>query len=219
MIHGPQVRSELFGDVITGEGHELVEWEINAEPRPGGAFEAVLVLGGDQNVGEEDRHPWLEDEYDLLRELVAEETPLFGVCLGAQTLAHALGGRVDALPQRQAGFTEVSLTGEGRRDPVLGVLPPRFDALVGNGYGFEVPEGGVTLAESAVQPQAFRVGERAWAVQFHPEARRDQALAWFATHDDLERTLPELQRDVDARIERWHELGRSLCLAFLASAS
>ena len=219
--HGPLVRSELFGVVIVEAGHELVEWAIGAEPRPAGPFEAALVLGGHQNVGEEAKYPWLEQEYELLRTFVEGGTPLFTVCLGAQTLAHALGGRVAKLPERQAGFSEVRLTEAGGRDPVLGVLPPRFEALVGNAYGFELPPGAVELAVSDVQPQAFRIGERAWAVQFHPEARRGQVLGWFEAdgEDNLPRPLAELERELEAKIDGWHRLGRALCLAFLAAAA
>jgi len=221
VIHGELVRSELFGEVVTGEGHELVEWEIGTEPRPAGAFDAVLVLGGHQNVGEEAEYPWLDDEYELLRGWVADETPLFAVCLGAQTLAHAFGARVTRLPEQQAGFVEAWLTDEGARDPVLGVLPPRFEALVGNSYGFEVPGPAVELAASEVQPQAFRVGERAWAVQFHPEARLGQVLRWFeedAKAKPLPRPLAELERELGEKIDGWHRLGRALCLSFLDAA-
>jgi GMP synthase-like glutamine amidotransferase len=220
--HGPLVRSELFADVIAAEGHELVEWEIGGPPRPDGPFDAWIVLGGHQNVGEEEEYPWLHEEYDLLRELVATETPLFAICLGAQALSHAFGGEVRKLPAQQAGFAEVSLTEEGARDPVLGVLPPRFEALVGNSYGFDVPADGVELAASEVQPQAFRIGERAWAVQFHPEARKSNVTRWFAEDEragTLPRSLPELEQELEAKIGDWHVLGRALCLAFLAAAS
>jgi GMP synthase (glutamine-hydrolysing) len=157
----------------------------------------------------------------MLRNLVDAGAPLFAICLGAQTLAHALGGDVSRLSAQQAGFVDVSLTAAGADDPVLGVLPERFEALVGNHYAFEVPSGAVELASSAVQPQAYRVGERAWAVQFHPEARRDQVLEWFeedARAEVLPRPLAELQRELDTKIEGWHRLGRKLCLAFLAAA-
>ncbi len=219
--HGPLVRAELFGVVIAEAGHELVEWEIGAQPRPGGAFDAAFVLGGHQNVGEEDEYPWLEAEYELLRGLVEADTPLFAVCLGAQTLSHSFGGRVARLPERQAGFSEVRLTEAGIRDPVLGVLPHRFEALVGNFYGFEVPAGAVELARSEVQPQAFRIGERAWAVQFHPEARRGQVLGWFEAdgEENLPRPLAELERELEAKIDGWHRLGRALCGAFLEAAA
>ena len=220
--HGPLVRSGVFGDVITAEGHELVEWEIGATPQPTADFDAVLVLGGHQNVGEEDEYPWLLDEYELLRGWVADETPLLAICLGAQTLSHAFGGRVAKLPEQQAGFAQVWVTDEGARDPVIGVLPTRFEALVGNGYGFDVPDAGVELATSELQPQAYRVGERAWAVQFHPEARRSNVLRWFEDDeraDTLSRPLAEIERELEAKIDGWHRLGRQLCLAFLAQAS
>lgn len=218
--HGPLVRSELFGEVVRGAGHELVEWEIGAEPRPRGEIDAALVLGGHMNVGEEARYPWLEEEYDLLRGFVESGTPLFAICLGAQTLAHAFGARVAKLPARQAGFIPVELTGEGIADPVLGVLPARFEALVGNAYAFELPEDALELATSEVQPQGFRLGQRAWAVQFHPEARRGQVLKWFESDGDaLPRPLAELERELEAKIEGWHRLGRALCAAFLAAAA
>lgn len=219
LIHGRLVRAELFGDVIADSGHELVEWDIRKQDRPQGAFDAVIVFGGDMNVGEEESHPWLNDEYALLRGWVDAGTPLLGVCLGAQTLAHAARGHVGRASAQQAGFLEVSLTPAGIADPVLGVLPSRFEALVGNSYAFEVPPGGVELASSPAASQAFRLGERAWGVQFHPEARRDQVLAWFKDDPALSRPLPELARELDEGIERWHELGRALCNAFLDAAA
>ena len=130
LTHGPTVRPELFGDVLREAGNELVEWELPSRGAPpADGFDAVLVFGGRMNVGEELEYPWLRDEYELLRGWVEAGTPLLGVCLGAQTLAHAHGGRVSPLPVRQGGFVEASLTEEGAADPVLGVLPPRFDAL------------------------------------------------------------------------------------------
>jgi GMP synthase (glutamine-hydrolysing) len=219
--HGPLVRSEFFGEVIAEAGHELVEWHIGFDPPPEGDFEAVLVLGGHMNVGEEPDHPWLEDEYGMLANLVESELPLFAICLGAQTLAHALGGHVYQLAEQQVGFVEVELTKAGAADPVLGVLPERFEALVGNSYAFRVPRRAVELASSAVQSQAYRMGERAWAVQFHPEARRGQVLQWFEADEKagtLPRPLAELEAELEAKIDGWHALGRKLCLAFLAAA-
>ena len=103
VIHGPTVRPEVFEDVVVEDGHELVEWDIRLQGPPPDGFDAVMVFGGDQNVGEEVVHPWLHDEYDALRRFVEHGTPLLGVCLGAQTLAHATGGdgRADRLDARR----------------------------------------------------------------------------------------------------------------------
>jgi GMP synthase-like glutamine amidotransferase len=218
VTHGPLVQAELFGDVVREEGHELVEWEIakRGVPRENG-YDAAMVFGGHMNVGEELEHPWLRDEYELLRAWVEDGLPLLGICLGAQTLAYAAGATVTKLPEPQVGFLEVELTDAGRGDRVLGALPERFPALFGNGYRFDVPAGGVDLAEGNGRSQAYRLGERAWAVQFHPEARRDQVLDWWRD-DPLPRPLDELTAELDAGIEQWHELGRRLCSAFLRAS-
>jgi GMP synthase (glutamine-hydrolysing) len=217
VIHGPTVRREVFGDVIADEGHELVEWDIRLQGRPPDGFDAVVVLGGAQNVGEELEHPWLHEEYAALRRWVEHEQPLFAICLGAQTLAHACGSPVSRIAPSLVGFHDTVLTPEGKRDPVLGVLPPRFRSYNQNAYAFAVPESAVLLAEGTVA-QAYRLGNSAWGVQFHPEVRRDQALSWWED-DELPRPRDELARELDAELAVWQEHGRRLCRAFLAAAA
>jgi GMP synthase-like glutamine amidotransferase len=221
VTHGSLVQPEVFGDVLREDGHELIGWEIALKGAPpANGYDAALVFGGDQNVGEELEHPWLREEYDTLLRWVEDGTPILGVCLGAQTLAHALGAAVQRIPGGPlAGFYETELTAEGASDPVLGVLPRRFEALNANAYGFDVPAGGVELARGP-GPQAFRVGRSAWAVQFHPEVRREQTLAWFKEDEpDLPKPLETLERELDEKLPAWQEHGRRLCRAFVAAAA
>jgi GMP synthase (glutamine-hydrolysing) len=220
VTHGPLVRPELFADVLAEDGHHLREWDIRSQgapPRDG--YDAVLVFGGKQNVGEESHHPWLHEEYEALRRWADDGTPLLGVCLGAQTLAHASGGVVGRVsPAPLAGFYETELTEAGKADPVLGVLPPRFEAMNANAYTFSVPAAAVELARGPV-PQAFRIGTRAWGVQFHPEVRHEQAMAWFgAERRELPRPLEAIERELRDKLPAWQEHGRRLCRAFLAAA-
>jgi GMP synthase (glutamine-hydrolysing) len=218
VTHGPEVRPEVFADVIADEGHELVEWDIRSRGAPAsGDFDAVIVLGGDQNVGEELEHPWLHEEYDVLRRWVDEGTPLLGICLGAQTLAHALGASVHPVGAPLSGFYDSELTHAGRNDPVLGVLPQRFESFNANGYRFEIPPGAIELATGPV-PQAFRVNGSAWGVQFHPEIRRDQVLKWFKEDQTVTRPLDEIADELDEKLTSWQGHGRALCRAFLATA-
>jgi GMP synthase-like glutamine amidotransferase len=218
VTHGPDVRPEVFADVIAEDGHELVEWDIRLRGAPASSdFDAVIVLGGDQNVGEELAHPWLHEEYDALRRWVDDGTPLLAICLGAQTLAHALGATVHRVGAPLSGFYASELTPAGEDDPVLGVLPQRFESFNANGYWFEIPPGAVELATGPV-PQAYRVNGSAWAVQFHPEIRRDQVLKWFVEDETVTRPLDEIADELDEKLPSWQEHGRAICRAFLAAA-
>jgi GMP synthase (glutamine-hydrolysing) len=115
-----------------------------------------------------------------------------------------------------AGFYATELTDAGAADPVLGVLPRRFDAFNAHGYGFEIPAGAVELARGPAN-QAFRIGERAWAVQFHPEIRRDHVMRWF--EQDSPRPPHEIAAELDEKLPAWQALGRRLCEAFLELGS
>ena len=216
VIHSRDAGPELFGEVIAADGHELVEWDIPRQGGPPRDVDAVMVFGGDQNVGEETQHPWLHEEYDALRTWVEDGTPVLGVCLGAQTLAHAFDGDVRRAEEPMAGFFATELTDDGERDAVLGALPRRFDAFNANAYAFTVPPGATELARGIVS-QAFRLGDRAWAVQFHPEIRRGHVHGWFEG-DWTPRTPEELAAELDEKLPAWQELGTRLCRAFLRAA-
>jgi GMP synthase (glutamine-hydrolysing) len=122
------------------------------------------------------REPWSERTGEWLARAVDERTPLLGICYGHQLLAHALGGEVGSNPRgREIGTVEVQLTDEGRLDTLLGILPPRFRVQATHMESvLTLPKGARVLASNAADPhQAFAIGDRAWAVQFHPEADVD----------------------------------------------
>ena len=72
----------------------------------------------------------------------------------------------------------------GRDDPVLGVLPERLDAFQWHYYGFELPDGAELLADNDAARQAYRLGERTWGVQFHPEVTRHMLDHWFVEGEE-----------------------------------
>jgi GMP synthase (glutamine-hydrolysing) len=221
IVHGGNVREGVFAEPVRERAHELVEWQPasgSPAPLPLEEFGAVLVFGGAMHADQEDQHPWLREEDALMRRLIAAEAPVLGVCLGAQLLAKASGARVGPLAEPEIGWFPAELTAAGGRDPVVGALPRTFDAFQWHWHGFDVPAGAEELARSAVCPQAFRIGDHAWAVQFHPEVTLDQVEGWIDDPDDPCPDPEGLRIQTRERIAAWNELGRTLCGAFLDAA-
>lgn len=213
--------SGVFHDSARAAGSEIEEWlpaERPEPPRPLGDYAALVVLGGDQNVGEQDRFPYLTAELALLREWLPGGRPVLGVCLGAQLLAEAAGGRVVRATQRELGWLDVQRLPAAADDPLLGFAPERVTALQWHSYAVEPPPGAVELARSPVCTQAFRLGS-AWGVQFHPEVDRAILDAWLG---DLDLRVPPQARDAEvleagvaAHLEAWNAFGRQLFRRFL----
>ena len=177
----------------------------------------MLLFGGPQNVDQEDEHSWLRREDEFVRELLERRVPTLGVCLGGQLLAKAAGAHVGPSPEPEFGFTRVELSEGAAGDPLFGSLPREFDVWNAHGYAFHVPEDGVELARSPVCSQAFRLGDSAWGVQFHPEIRVDQVTHWL--REDRVPNAKELLDELRGRYEEWRSFGAALLRSFLAAAS
>jgi GMP synthase (glutamine-hydrolysing) len=220
VVHGDDVRGEVFDDVARVEGHEVEEWWVVSGsdlPRPLEEYDAVLVFGGAMNVDQEDEHPWLRREDEFVRSLLERRMPTLGVCLGGQLLAKAAGAHVGPSPEPEFGFTPVTLTAAAAGDPLFGGLPGEFAVFNAHGYAFHVPEDGVELARSAVCSQAFRLGDAAWGVQFHPEIRVEQVARWLG--EDRVPNASELVADLRARYVAWRSFGAGLLRSFLTAAA
>ena len=107
---------------------------------------------------------------ELLDIVVAEDYPFLGACYGIGVVGRHQGAVVDRTYAEPICATSVSLSEAGCEDPLLGVLPPTFDAFVGHKDSIaHLPDGLVNLAGSAECPvQAFRVGRNVYVTQFHP---------------------------------------------------
>lgn len=138
-------------------------------PPPDG-HAGVLVTGSGAMVTE--RLPWSERSADWLREAATAGLPLFGICYGHQLIAHALGGTVDYNPRgREMGTVSLALTPAAASDPLFAGLPARFPAQATHLQTVLAPppQAQVLAASERDGCQAFRWGEAAWGVQFHPE--------------------------------------------------
>jgi GMP synthase-like glutamine amidotransferase len=137
----------------------------------------LVVMGGPMGV--HDAEAWLAAERSLLRAAVKAGLPVLGVCLGAQQLAAALGGKVTAGPVPETGVGEVHLTTEALHDPVFGPAPTPLPCVHWHADTFTLPEGAVHLAgNDAYENQAFRFGARSYGLQFHVEVTAALAAHW-----------------------------------------
>ncbi len=212
----------LFEDVVEQRGDRLdrisIAHDASRLDHPE-RYDAVMVFGGAMHPDQDDEHPWFADELTFIRETIDHEVPLFGVCLGAQLIARALGAHVGAATHAEIGWYPVDLNASGLADPVIGSLPERVDAFQWHYYGFGLPPGAELLAESPAARQAYRLGERTWGVQFHPEVTRHMLDHWFVEGEDQLPDPANVRRLTDELLGGWNGHGRRLCGAFLDYAA
>jgi len=229
IVHQPDAGPGVFAEEIRDRGVALDEWTLadrgTAPPVEIAEYNAVLTFGGAMHADQEDRHPWLRFEKDFLAAILDEGMPILAVCLGCQLLAEAGGGTARRASEPEIGWHQVELTEAGAADPVMGPLAPSFTAFQWHSYEALPPQGAEVLARSPVCSQAYRIGERAWGIQFHAEVTAADASRWIDDYRSDEDAVrigvdPEgLRVDTDQRIADWNRLGRELCGRFLATVA
>jgi GMP synthase (glutamine-hydrolysing) len=216
----------VLGQRAAAAGAELRTWCPGAgEPPPGDptGYDALAVLGGGINVEAAPRTPWLGEEIRQVRRAVGFGMPVLGICLGAQILAAATGGAVVRAARPEVGWYDVELTADAGRDSVFAGAPSRFRAYQWHSYAVEPPSGAVALARNDTCLQAYRVGGRAYGVQFHPEVTPSILARWirdYPTDPDAARVGGDPARalaEVPSRLPAWNAVGRALFDRWLAA--
>ena len=224
VIHGTNARGGVFEEVVREAGHRYEEWSLawgTPPPRPLENYGAVLVFGGSMHADQDEQHPWLVEENSFIQGLLDRRVPMLGVCLGIQLLAKAEGAAVYPLAGGpEIGWFPIELTEAADDDPLFSRLPVRFDAFGWHYYTYDLPERAEELARSARCNQAFRLGEAAWGVQFHPEVTLEIVSSWLADEEDFPHDLDRdaFATETEQRIAGWNELGRALCGGFVEIA-
>jgi GMP synthase (glutamine-hydrolysing) len=219
IVHQADAGPGVFAEEMRHRGVELEEWGMSRRgegpPREIAEYDAILTFGGEMHADQEDKHPWLRFEKDFLAAIVEDGVPILAVCLGSQLLAEAAEGSARRASEPEIGWHEVEVTEEGRDDPVIGPLAPSFTAFQWHSYEFEPPPGAPVLARSDVSAQAYRVGERAWGIQFHAEVTRSSAAGWIDKYRDGDLDADALRGETGERMKEWNRIGRELCGRFL----
>lgn len=164
--------------------------DLSSEPMPSSEdFDALVIMGGPMSVNDTDRYPYIAEEIDLVQDFIKKGKKVFGICLGAQIMAKALGSEVYPGKEKEIGWYDIEVNGNGIKDllitklavhPRAGDYWKKFKVFHWHGETYDMPSGAERLAKSDLYPnQAFRFGEKAYAFQFHIEAKKEMIYEWL----------------------------------------
>jgi GMP synthase-like glutamine amidotransferase len=174
-----------IADWAAGRGFPLRVFHLYRDTTlpPLSDFDMLTVMGGPMSANDEARLGWLGAEIALVREAIAADKTVLGICLGAQIIAKALGARVYPGSAKEIGWFPVQRTGS---HPLFYGLPDSFTPFHWHGETFDLPHEAQLLAKSEItETQAFAVGRRVLGLQFHIEATKEsvRALLKGAAHE------------------------------------
>ncbi len=225
--HEESVPPGLIANVLDGSDVEAVRvhaWQRDPAWPLVDEIDALVVLGGTMNVDQLDEYPMLRRSRSLMADAMKKGIPTLGVCLGSQMMARVLGSDVRRADPRNALFSHLDLTAEGVADPLVG---PFEDVAVLQFHEdtFSVPEAGVPLATSTASglAQAFRYGDKAYAIQFHFEVDRKILEGWLTNIgrrellDDWGCSEADLVSAAERYLDAQTEAGTKLVKRFISS--
>jgi GMP synthase-like glutamine amidotransferase len=178
---------------------------------------ALIPLGGHMNANDDEHFPWLLDERRLLIKALAEDVPILGICLGAQLLAVAAGGRVEKAKTGEVGIYEIfsiysmdSIDSNHSPEQIFEFSQPLPVAQWHEDEITILPDNAILLASSfACRNQIYRIGNLAYGLQFHPEIDLSIIKDWESAADSAflesgKSTIqPEVERMQSQLIATW----------------
>ena len=162
-------------------------------------YMALIVLGGGPNVDQGHIYPFLQEEKNTIRKVIAQDMPYLGFCLGHQLLADVLGAKVGPNFQSSLGYTQGFLTHEGRIHPAFNGLPQNLPLFKWHSQAVQEPLPGhitilATSAECQVEAISLHGRPHILGLQFDNHAADPENVKnwlamdskWLATLQDRE---------------------------------
>ncbi len=213
--HAVRTGPSALTEVLDARAHQrpwrLVDVGAGAPPPDLERVRGAIVLGGPMGVPDRDEHPWMAAELELLTTLQQRGVPTFGICLGSQLLATALGGRVERRANPEVGYLPLTRTEDAADDPVFAGWPDgSAQLLLHEDEVVELPDGAVAMLDGSDGVAAWRTPrEGSYGVQFHPEVDAAQVATWLADqqhrdHCEAVGVDPDALAEEARRRDRFH---------------
>ncbi len=215
----------LIGEVALSKGFTLRTIRLykgESVPRPPRHFSALVVMGGPMGVYDEELYPYIGSELRLIEAAFKARVPVLGVCLGAQLMARAAGGKVFSKGKKEIGFYKLRLTPGAEQDRLLMGLPQEFVVFQWHGDTFNIPEKAVNLASSEdFEHQLLKVGDNSYGLQFHIEVTEAMVSEFLLEGEEELRGAPYIKpaevilSEAPELLPSIHGLGRAIISRFL----
>jgi GMP synthase-like glutamine amidotransferase len=142
----------------------------------------LIIMGGPMGVYEEDKFSWLKKEKEFIKQAIAANKVVIGICLGSQLVAEVLGAKVYKNTEKEIGWFDVIVTQSGRKNKILDGFDDTFKVFHWHGDTFDLPQNAEHLIETPIcKNQAFLYKEKVLGIQFHFEVT-NETLAEMIKH-------------------------------------
>ena len=172
----------------------------------------LIIMGGTMSVNDEANYPWLKLEKRWLRRYLSAGKPAIGLCLGAQLIANALGASVSRNQYQELGWMDVGRVSHIPENYFQ--IPEKINIMQWHSETFEIPRGGVRLAQNNVcQNQMYQIGRNVLGFQFHPEMTPHALQLLIENEEDSAvfngeyvQPIAELKKTIKSKFEQGNQL-------------
>jgi GMP synthase-like glutamine amidotransferase len=172
----------------------------------------LIIMGGTMSVNDEANYPWLKLEKRWLRRYLSAGKPAIGLCLGGQLIANALGASVSRNQHQELGWMDVGRVSHVPENYFQ--IPEKINIMQWHSETFEIPKGGVRLAENRVcRNQLYQIGRNVLGFQFHPEMTPHALQLLIENEEDSAvfngeyvQPIAELKKTIKSKFEQGNQL-------------